>query len=141
MSIVERVKALKTKAGEPYSGFSVTRCVELLLGEVLTSLETHSRDSSFPFYRKFLDAMPAPSAEQEITDEDLEKVAAGYGIGESIIVTPSAKPGAFVGKNEIRLADFVRDIVDKALKEREGTSAKVAEPPAAYTAKQKPAKK
>jgi hypothetical protein len=141
--IVARAKDIIARSRLP---FSVAKLVSSLLGEVFDLIESPTKSAKTQLIDQLRDNIHGrgsnvPPSERELTDEDLEQVAGGSGLDPSILASPRATPGAFVGKNEISLGDFVRSIVDKALEERDGTSAKAAEPPPPYITKPKPAKK
>lgn len=141
--IVARAKDIIARSRLP---FSVAKLVSTLLGEVFDMIESPTKSAETKFIDQLRDnihgrATTGPPAERELTDEDLEQVAGGSGLDPASIASQRANAGAFLGKNEINLGDFVRSIVEKALEEREGTSAKAAEPPAPYITKRKPAKK
>lgn len=121
-------KAREIVARMPFKT-SVAQLAESILTEAFAAIEAAGEPQGpLPSITRLRQSIHGDIASRPITDEDLERVAGGTG-GDSILATPSWKPGAFVGKNEIRLADFVRDIVDQALDER---TARVAEPLPAY---------
>ena len=134
--IVARAKDIIARSRLP---FSVAKLVSSLLGEVFDLIESPAKSAKTPLVDQLRDNIHGrtPASERELTDEELEQVAGGAGLGSTIVSSDLGKPGAFVGKNEIRLFDYIREIVDKAIDAREGTRTKVAEPPAAYIAKRK----
>jgi hypothetical protein len=141
--VVSRARAIIETSKLP---FSVSKLVTTLLFEVFDAIESKHPNREMPLLRQLRDnihglSTTVPPAERELTDEELEQVAGGSGLDAAIIANQRAKAGAFVGKNEISLGDYIRDIVDKALEERDGTSAKASEEPAPYITKRKPAKK
>lgn len=122
-------KAREIVARMPFKT-SVAQLAESILTEAFAAIEASwEPQGTLPSITRLRQTIHGDIASRPLTDEDLERVAGGSGTVHSILTTDLAKPGAFVGKNEIRLADFVRDIVDKALDER---TARVAEPLPAY---------
>lgn len=131
-------KAREIVARMPFKT-SVAQLAESILTEAFAAIEAAGEpQGTLPSITRLRQTIHGDIASRPLTDEDLEQIAGGAGTTDKIFASPGAKPGGFVGKNEIRLADFVRDIVDQALDER---TARVAEQPAPYGAKQKPAKK
>jgi hypothetical protein len=139
VSVVTKARAIVARM--PFKT-SVAQLAETILSEAFQAIEAAEEPhKTLPSIARLRQSIHGNASERELTDEDLEQIAGGSGLDPSILASPRATPGAFAGKNEISLGDFVRSIVDKALEEREGTSAKAAEPPAPYITKPKPAKK